>query len=166
MLFISWKYCDIKNQFLCFTECNCNQMIGFPGGTEIKHPLANAGDARDVGSIPESGRFPWVSNDNPLQYSSLEKSMNREAWRDTDHKAAKNCTQLSYWAYTHSQKIMISSFYHSTWFCDTLTCIIQIHFLNFFLLANQLLTNVLNWKESSHISLPTLFPKANFRITK
>ena len=89
MLFISWKYCDIKNQFLCFAECNCDQTIGFAAGTVIKHPLANTGDARDVGSIPESGRFPWVRNDNPLQYSSLEKSTNREAWRDTDHKVAE-----------------------------------------------------------------------------
>ena len=33
-------------------------MIGSPGDTLIKYPLTSAGDARDVGSIPESGRFP------------------------------------------------------------------------------------------------------------
>ena len=32
---------------------------GFPGGAVLKNPLANAGDERDVGSIPGLGRFPW-----------------------------------------------------------------------------------------------------------
>ena len=36
---------------------------GFPGGSEVKNPSANAGDA---GSIPESGRFPGEGNSNPL----------------------------------------------------------------------------------------------------
>ena len=38
----------------------------------VKSLPANAGDERDVGSIPGSGRFPGVGNDNPLQYSCLE----------------------------------------------------------------------------------------------
>ena len=33
----------------------------------VKNPPANAGDARDVGSIPRSERFPGVGNGNPLQ---------------------------------------------------------------------------------------------------
>ena len=41
---------------------------------------ANAGDAGDVGLIPGSGRFPGEGNDNPLQDSCLENSMNRGAW--------------------------------------------------------------------------------------
>ena len=32
---------------------------GFSGGTVIKNPPANAGDARDMGSIPGSGKIPW-----------------------------------------------------------------------------------------------------------
>ena len=35
----------------------------------VKNPPANAGDARDTGLIPESGRFHAVGNGNPLQYS-------------------------------------------------------------------------------------------------
>ena len=41
----------------------------------IKYPPANA---RDVGSIPGSGRFPGEGNDNPLQYSCLGNPMDRE----------------------------------------------------------------------------------------
>ena len=40
-----------------------------PGGSVVNNPPANAGDPRDVGSIPGSGRRPWVGNGNPLQYS-------------------------------------------------------------------------------------------------
>ena len=43
----------------------------------VKDPLANAGDP---GSIPGLGRSPRVGNDNPLQYSCLKNSMDREAW--------------------------------------------------------------------------------------
>ena len=63
---------------------------GFPGGTVVKNPLASAGDARDVGSIPGTGRSLRVGNGNPLQYSCLENSMNRGAWRATGHGAAES----------------------------------------------------------------------------
>ena len=38
----------------------------------VKTPPANAGDVRDLGLIPESGRYPVGGHDNPLQYSCLE----------------------------------------------------------------------------------------------
>ena len=44
---------------------------------EVKIPPANAGDIRDAGSIPESGRFPGGGNGNPLQYSCLKNPMDR-----------------------------------------------------------------------------------------
>ena len=46
---------------------------GFPGGAVVKNLPANAGDARDSGLIPGLGRSPGVGNDNPLQYSCLER---------------------------------------------------------------------------------------------
>ena len=46
--------------------------MGFPGDAVLKNPPANAGDTRDVGSIPGLGRSPGVGNGNPLQYSCLE----------------------------------------------------------------------------------------------
>ena len=58
----------------------------------VKNPSANAGDSRDVGSIPGLGRSPGGGNSNPLQYSCLENSMGRGAWRATVHRAAKNQT--------------------------------------------------------------------------
>ena len=49
---------------------------GFPSGSVVKNPLANA----DVGSIPGSERFPGQGNGNSLQYSCLENPMHRGAW--------------------------------------------------------------------------------------
>ena len=49
----------------------------------------NAGDARDAGSIPGSGRSPGEGNGNPLQYSCLENSMDRGAWWATVHRIAE-----------------------------------------------------------------------------
>ena len=40
----------------------------------VKNPPANAGDTRDMGSVPGSRRFPGGGNGNPLQYSCLENS--------------------------------------------------------------------------------------------
>ena len=47
----------------------------------IKNPPANAGDRGDAGSMPGSGRSPGGGHGNPLQYSFLEKSMNRGDWQ-------------------------------------------------------------------------------------
>ena len=54
-----------------------------------KNLPANAGDARDVGSIPGSGSSPRRGNGNPLQYSCLENSMDGAAWQATVHRVAK-----------------------------------------------------------------------------
>ena len=47
----------------------------------VKTLPANAGDPRDIGLIPGLVRFPGVGNGNPLQYSSLENSVDRGDWR-------------------------------------------------------------------------------------
>ena len=49
----------------------------------VQNPPANAGNIRDAGSIPGSGRFRGEGNDNPLQSSCLENPMARGAWRAT-----------------------------------------------------------------------------------
>ena len=49
----------------------------FPGGSDGKVPVYNAGD---LGSIPGSGRSPGEGNGNPLQYYCLENPMDRGAW--------------------------------------------------------------------------------------
>ena len=43
----------------------------------VKNPSASAGDTRDVGLIPGSGRSPGEGNGNPLQYSCLENPMTK-----------------------------------------------------------------------------------------
>ena len=68
------------------------EKMSFPGGSVVKNPPANAGDARDAGSISGSGRSPGVGTGNPLQYSCLENSMDREAWLATVHGVAKSQT--------------------------------------------------------------------------
>ena len=56
--------------------------MGFPGGSVLKNPPANAGD---VGLIPGSERSPGAGNGNPLQYYCLGNSMDRGAWWATIH---------------------------------------------------------------------------------
>ena len=57
----------------------------------VKNPLANAGD---TGSIPGSERSPGGGHRNPLQYSCLEKPMDRVAWQAADHGVGKSQTRL------------------------------------------------------------------------
>ena len=54
----------------------------------IKTLPANAGDFRDTGSTPGSGRSPGERNGYPLQYSCLENTMDRGAWWVIVHKVA------------------------------------------------------------------------------
>ena len=51
----------------------------------VKNSPVNARDIRDAGSIPGSGRPPGGGHGNPLQYSCLGSSMDREAWRAAVH---------------------------------------------------------------------------------
>ena len=68
-----------------------NQILGhydsFPGGSDGKESTCNA---EDPGSIPELERSPGEGNGYPLQYSCLEDTMDRGAWRATVHGVPKN----------------------------------------------------------------------------
>ena len=61
----------------------------------VKNPPANAGDFRDLGSIPELGRCPGEGHGNPLQCSCLENPMDRGGWQATVRRVAKSWTRLS-----------------------------------------------------------------------
>ena len=80
---------------------------GFPGGSDgqesicnagdpvvVKNMHPNAGDIRDVRSIPGSERSPGGGHGNLLQYSCPENPMDREARRTTVHRVAKGWTRL------------------------------------------------------------------------
>ena len=65
------------------------QDMGFPGGPDGKESACNAGDP---GLIPRLGRSPGGGSGNPLQYSCLEKSVDRGAWQATVHEVEKSRT--------------------------------------------------------------------------
>ena len=54
-----------------------------------KNLPTSAGDVRDMGSIPGLERSPGGGYDNPLQYSYLEKPMDRGAWQASVHRVAE-----------------------------------------------------------------------------
>ena len=58
--------------WIIFTE-------GFPNGSVVKNLPTNAGDTGDMGSVPESGKFPGEGHGNPPQYSYLKDPMDRGA---------------------------------------------------------------------------------------
>ena len=60
----------------------------------VKNSPANAGDIRDMGSIPEWGRSPGRGHGNPFQYSCLENPMDREVWQAKIHMVAQSQTWL------------------------------------------------------------------------
>ena len=66
-------------------------------------------NVRDPGSIPGSGRSLGEGNGNPLQYSCLEKPMDREAWWAMAHGVAESQTRLSVRTHTHPHKLQKES---------------------------------------------------------
>ena len=67
-----------------------------PGGALVRNLSANAGDARDTGLVPGSGRSHGGGNGNPLQYSCLGNPMDRGAWRAIVHWVEESQTRLNY----------------------------------------------------------------------
>ena len=86
-------------------EISISDLVNVPGASQValgvKNSPANAGDIRDVGLIPGSGRSPGGRHGNPLQYSCLENPMDRGAWRATVHGNAKSWTWLE-WLSQHA----------------------------------------------------------------
>ena len=76
--------------------------MGFPGGSAVKNPPANAGD---WGSIPELGSSPGEGNGNPLRSSCLGNPMNRGAWQATIHGVTESQTQLSDYSHRHHHAV-------------------------------------------------------------
>ena len=66
-----------------------NEFGGFPGGSVVKNPPANAGDA---GLITGWGRSPRGGNGNLLQYSCLENSMDKGVLWAIVHGVTKSQT--------------------------------------------------------------------------
>ena len=60
----------------------------------VKNLPASAEEVRDPSSVPGLGRSPGGGHGNPLQYSCLENSMDREVWWATVHGVTKSQTRL------------------------------------------------------------------------
>ena len=60
----------------------------------VNNSPANAGDIRDLGSVPELGKSPGGGNGSSLQYSCLENPMDGAVWQATVHGVTKSRTQL------------------------------------------------------------------------
>ena len=69
-----------------------SRYMGFPGGSVGKEPACNAGDAGDMGSIPELGRSPGRGPGKPRHCSCLENPMDRGTWPAIVHGDAKSQT--------------------------------------------------------------------------
>ena len=72
----------------------------------VKNSPVNAGDIRDVGLIPGTGRSLEGGDGNPLQYSCLENPMDRGAWRVMVHRVARSRTRLKQVSRTSSGLII------------------------------------------------------------
>ena len=108
-LFTSWATREALLYYwrLPNTPFICEALVsvpGLPGGSGVKNPPSDAGDA---GSIPGSGRSPRGGNGNPLQYACLENPMNRGAWWATVHRVTKSQIWLK-WLATWQSSFLIS----------------------------------------------------------
>ena len=103
-----------RNEIILYTHTHTHTHMGFPGGSVVKNPPANAGD---VGSIPGLGRSHGEGNGHPLQHSCLGNPMDRGAWGVTVHGVTKEfqrlvdkttymCTSIN--RYTHTYHIYIN----------------------------------------------------------
>ena len=62
----------------------------------VKNLPANAGNVRDLGSVPGWGKSPGEGTGNPLQYPCLENPMDRGAWRATVHGCRKESGMIEH----------------------------------------------------------------------
>ena len=64
-------------------------LVGFPSGSIVENPPADAGDVGDTSSTPGWRRYPGGGNGSPLWYSCLGNAMDRGAWWATVHGVEK-----------------------------------------------------------------------------
>ena len=75
----------------------------------VKNPPANAGDLRDMVSVPGSGRCPGGGHGNPFQYSCLENPMDRSVWWAIGFRVAKSQARLKQLSSSSSSIVEISA---------------------------------------------------------
>ena len=112
----------------------------------VKNLPASAGDARDVNSIPGSGRSLGVGNDTSLQYFCLENPVNRGSWWATVHGMAKNQTRLSDWAHPDGRSKVT---FQEAWvtLCNSLTPMIYNSRLKMTFTQFEALLHYCHWED-------------------
>ena len=81
---------------------SCNSSMRSQVALVVKNLPANAGDIRDVGSIPELERSPGEGHSNPFQYSCLENPMDRSGLQSTGSQRVRhNWSNIVHTAHTH-----------------------------------------------------------------
>ena len=94
--------------------------------------IESACNSRDMGPIPGLGRSPGEGNDNPLQYSCLEKPMVRGAWQDTVHGVTKESDM--------TQGLKQQQYYSSSFASHTI-----LHANNILINMNAYTSHLLHW---------------------
>ena len=103
-----------------------SSIMGFLGDSVVKNLPANAGDEGDASPIPVSRRFPGGWNGSPLQYSCLEKPMDRGAWWTIVHRITKSQTWQSMCTCAHIYTSSTMNPLHGSLSCpDEGACITQ-----------------------------------------
>ena len=99
-------------------------LYAFQVALAVKNLPANAGDARDSGSVPGLGRFPGGSHGSSLRYSCLENPLDRGILQTTVHRVAKSQTWLKQLnMHTYIQLCIVS---HTVqWACINFTLCLQ-----------------------------------------
>ena len=87
--------CRVEPGIVSLLQVDVMEMKAFQVALVVKNAPAQAGDVRDSGLIPGSGRSPGGGHGNPLHYSYLEDPMDRRAWRATVCGVAKSQKLLS-----------------------------------------------------------------------
>ena len=103
----------VYNQRLYFSVMN-SYILASQVVLLVKNPHVNAGNIRDVGLIPGSGRSSGGGHGNPLHYSCLENPMHRGAWWATVHRIAKSQMQLKVFS-THTCIHLFIQWTHFGW---------------------------------------------------
>ena len=104
----SSKSSHISRFLLLILPLLCNRKASL-----VAQTVKSTCNERDPGSIPGSGRFPGGENGNPLQYSCLENTMDRGAWRAIVHGGHKESDTAGH-THTHT----------SSWASQTFLCIL------------------------------------------
>ena len=94
---------QLRSRFLGWQFLNSRNHEGFLGGSAGKESTCNAGDIRDSGLIPGSGRCPGDGHGNPLQYSCRENPMDRGAWWAIVHGGHRESDMTEWFSTAHTE---------------------------------------------------------------